>query len=324
MAISSIIQSSYCYTDIHFEEDAVAKFNKSKLVTTEIQFKSVDSFCRGTLYKSSDSNKPPIIIMGHGLGSIREMRLPAFAERFVEAGYACLTFDYRHFGNSDGEPRQLLDIKKQLQDWNSSLAYVRSRDDVDHQKIIIWGTSFGGGHVLTTAAKDHRIAAVISQCPFTDGLASGLAMSPITSVQVTALAITDRIGSWLGAKPIMIKSAGEPHSAALMTAEDCKQGYLQLVPPHSTFRNYVAARFALDILTYYPGKLIPKIQCPILFCICETDSVAPAKPTLKYAKEAANKEIKIYKEGHFDIYVNDGFEKVIHDQINFLNRVIRD
>ncbi|MGX9145996.1 hypothetical protein [Mesorhizobium sp. 128a] len=48
--------------------------------------------------------------MAHGLGGIKEMRLDAFAERFSDAGYACLVFDYRNFGASEGAPRQLLDI----------------------------------------------------------------------------------------------------------------------------------------------------------------------------------------------------------------------
>lgn len=296
--------------------------NFKKLETTEVQFKSGDSYCSATLYKPAIDGPYPIIVMGHGLGSVRVMRLPAYAERFVEAGYGCLLFDYRHFGTSGGEPRQLLDINKQLEDWRSALSFVRTQKDVIQSKIVIWGTSFGGGHVLTTAANDHSIAAVISQCPFTDGLASSLATSPISSIKVTVLALTDRIGAIFGAKPIMVASAGKPHSAALMTAKDCEDGYLQLVPKNSEFRNYVAARFALDLLQYYPGKLTPKIQCPVLFCVCETDTVAPAKATLKHAKRTPKKEIKIYPEGHFDIYVNQGFEKVIHDQTDFLNRTV--
>ena len=50
----------------------------------------------------------PMPVMAHGLGGVRQMRLDAFAERFSSAGYRCLVFDYRHFGASAGEPRQLL------------------------------------------------------------------------------------------------------------------------------------------------------------------------------------------------------------------------
>ncbi|MDL2424944.1 CocE/NonD family hydrolase, partial [Pseudomonas sp. BAgro211] len=87
-------------------------------------------------------------------------------------GYACLVFDYRHFGDSEGMPRQLLDVKKQLQDWKAAVAFVRTQKEVNGRRVILWGTSFSGGHVLSTAAEDMQVAAVVSQCPFTDGVAS--------------------------------------------------------------------------------------------------------------------------------------------------------
>ena len=46
--------------------------------------------------------------MAHGFSGVREQRLDAYAERFAQAGLAVLVFDYRHFGASGGEPRQLL------------------------------------------------------------------------------------------------------------------------------------------------------------------------------------------------------------------------
>ena len=75
-------------------------------------FPSGDSGCAAWLYRpahieSDDSSPRPIVVMAHGLGGVKEMRLDAFAERFTEAGYLCLVFDYRHFGASGGSPRQL-------------------------------------------------------------------------------------------------------------------------------------------------------------------------------------------------------------------------
>ncbi len=76
----------------------------------DVEFRSDDAICRGWLYLPQSAQPSPVIVMAHGLGAIREMRLDAYAERFAAAGYTCLVFDYRHFGASDGEPRQLLDI----------------------------------------------------------------------------------------------------------------------------------------------------------------------------------------------------------------------
>ena len=69
----------------------------------------------------------------------------ALRQRFGAAGYACLVFDYCHFDDSDGQPRQLLDINRQLEDWAAAIAYVRALDTVDTKRVIPWGSSFSGG-----------------------------------------------------------------------------------------------------------------------------------------------------------------------------------
>jgi hypothetical protein len=58
------------------------------------------------------------------------MGLAPYAERFARAGIAALAFTYRHFGDSGGEPRQLLDIDRQLEDWGSALRFVRGLENV--------------------------------------------------------------------------------------------------------------------------------------------------------------------------------------------------
>ena len=287
---------------------------------TEIKFRSGNELCAASLYRPIGKGPFPIIIMAHGLGGVRNMRLPAFAERFMAEGYACLVFDYRHFGDSEGLPRQLLDVKKQLQDWQSALNHARTLPDVDCKKIVVWGTSFGGGHVLSTAAKDQGVAAVISQCPFTNGLASSMTLDPITSIKMTGLAMVDTIGSLFGAKPVMVTVAAKPGEVGLMNSHDAYTGYLALQPEGKRSPNFVAARFAMDIIRYYPGRKAKQIKAPVLFCVCETDTVAPSGPTLKYAAQTPNAEIKRYADGHFDIYVGDAFERVVADQISFLKR----
>ena len=115
--------------------------------------------------------------MAHGLAGVKEMRLDAYAERFAAAGYHVLVFDYRHFGASQGRPRQLLDIRRQHEDWGAAVSYARARPEVDADRIVLWGTSLSGGHVLAVAGRVGA-AAVISQVPHVDGLASALALGP--------------------------------------------------------------------------------------------------------------------------------------------------
>jgi uncharacterized protein len=254
---------------------------------------------------------------------VRTMRLDAYAERFSAAGYACLVFDYRNFGDSEGQPRQLLDVRMQLADWTAAVAYVRTLKGIDHARIGLWGTSFGGGHVIASAARLPGIAAAVAQCPFTDGIASIGAVNPLTAALVTARAVRDIVGARLGKSPVMIATAGKPGEVALMTAPDAYSGYLRLVPDGVQLPNEVAARIGMKVLMYRPGRSAAKIACPILFCVCETDSVAPAGPTLRCAAKAPRGEVKTYPEGHFAIYVDDAFERVIADQLAFLDKHLK-
>ena len=139
---------------------------------TDVLFLSGEVHCAAWLYQPERQEPHPVIIMAHGLGGTREMRLDAYAEKFCRAGYACLVFDYRHFGASEGQPRQLLDIAHQLQDWRSAVAYARTLDSLDATRVILWGSSFSGGHVLEVAAPDSPFAPAMVQGPFTDGPAA--------------------------------------------------------------------------------------------------------------------------------------------------------
>jgi len=110
----------------------------------EVSFPSGEDTCAAWLYMPAGVTAPPVVILGHGLGGTREMRLDAFAERFAQAGIAALAFTYRHFGDSSGQPRQLLSIKRQLADWEAAIAYVKARHDLDGTRIAVWGSSFQG------------------------------------------------------------------------------------------------------------------------------------------------------------------------------------
>src|SRR5256885_834878 len=171
--------------------------------------------CRAGLFMPA-AGRPPLVILGHGLGATREYGLEPFGQRFADAGIAALVFTYRHSGDSGGEPRQLLDIERQLGDWAAALAYARTLEGIDGQRIALWGTSFGGGHVIEAAARDGAVAAVVSQCPFTDGLAATRAASPRSLVRALAPALRDELARIRHKPPVLVPLVGSHGSAALM------------------------------------------------------------------------------------------------------------
>jgi len=261
-----------------------------------------------------------MVAMAHGFSATREQRLDAYAERFCAAGIGVLLFDYRHFGASGGEPRQLLDIGRQQADFRAAVAYARAIDWVDPDRVALFGSSFSGGHVIAIAASDPRIAAVVSQCPFTDGLASLPALGVRNIARATVVGVRDQLSALVGRPPHYIPVVGPPGSFAVMSTPDSQPGFAALTPTDTGWVNRVAGRVALRVGLYRPGRAAAKVTCPILFCVCDGDAVAPANQTLKHASAAPRGEIKRYPVGHFEIYVGEPFEQAVADQTEFLVR----
>ena len=286
----------------------------------DCEFTSAGTTCRGWHFTPEARPRRAAIVMGHGFGGTIGAGLEPFAERFAAAGFDVLVFDYRHFGGSDGEPRQLLSVKLQLEDWAAAIGHARGLSGID--RVGLWGTSFSGGHVVVAGARDGRVAAVSAQCPMMDGLralATSLRQGGVmNSLAVTRRAFADLLNHRRGLAPLMIDIVGPPGSRAAMTTPDAEPGFMAITP--ADFRNEVAARIALEVPSYRPYRHAAGLACPLLLQLCERDSVAPVASTLKAAELAPRAELLRYPIGHFDIYVGADFERSVADQVDFFTR----
>ena len=186
----------------------------------DVSFDSHGTSCAAWLYRPDRVTNPPIIVMAHGFAAIRLLRLDAYAERFAEAGYAVLVFDYRGWGDSAGEPRRMLDIRAQQRDWRAAVAYARNIEGVDPGRLVLWGASFGGGHALHLAAEDHGVAAVIAQVPHISGPASAFSQPPSLVARLILAGVWDQLGALVGRQPYRVAAAGYPGDVAMMTSPD--------------------------------------------------------------------------------------------------------
>ena len=286
----------------------------------DVEFASGRDTCAAWLYLPTGERPMPVVLLAHGWTGVREQRLGAYAERFAAAGVAALVFDYRHFGASSGQPRQLLDIKRQLADWAAAVAFVRTRPELDPGRVGLWGTSFSGGHVMEVAARDAQIGAVVAQVPFADGLRNLPSLGLGLALRLTLAGLRDQVGALLGRPPHMVAAVGPPGSLAVMTTPDAEPGFRAIDPPGSTWRNEAAARIALRVASYRPGRHAGQISAPILFAIAQDDAITPVMLAQAAAARAPHAEVRTYPGGHFDIYVGATFERAVADQVEFLTR----
>lgn len=286
----------------------------------QIWFKSGDLKCVGWFFKASEKQTAPCVILGHGFCGVKEARLDAFARQFADAGYHALVFDYRHFGGSPGSPRQLLSIKKQQQDWHAAISYARRLPEVDTNRIILWGTSFSGGHVVEVAVRDGGIAAVISQVPHMNGFATALTAGPVQSIRLFLAGVYDLIRGLAGYSPFYVPAFGKPRQLAAMTAPGAFEASRMLFPADLRIDESVAARIFLAVPFFNPCRLAPHMYAPWLVQVAEKDQTTPPAAAIKAAQKAPRAELITYQLDHFDLYTGPDFKNVIHDQLKFLNR----
>jgi fermentation-respiration switch protein FrsA (DUF1100 family) len=264
----------------------------------------------------------PCVVMAHGLGATRDSGLDGFAEGLSQAGLDVLAFDYRGFGESGGEPRQLVSIRAQLDDYRAAVAHARALPGVDPERIVVWGVSFAGGHVFVVAAADPAVAAAIAVTPATDGtaaLSAGVRRDgPAYALRLTALGLRDLVAALRGRAPVLAPLAGAPGEVAALTAPGALEAYRGIAGP--TWRNELAARLFLQVASYRPVRHAERIRCPMLVQIADADQSAPPLAAMR-AAELARAEVRHYPCDHFDVFPGRRwFEHAVSHQVDFLRR----
>jgi uncharacterized protein len=267
----------------------------------------------------------PCVVMAHGFGGTRDSGLLRFAEPFAEAGIDALVFDYRGFGASDGVPRQLVSFRRQRQDYHAAVAAARRLPAIDPERIVLWGTSYSGGHVVAVAARDRRVAAVIALTPAIDGVALVGQLirhdGPRQLLRATGHGLRDAARALARREPHRVPIAGPAGSAAIMTAPGAEAGFLAIAGP--TARNEVCARAAVEVAFNRPATSLARVRCPLLVQVAGRDAVMPPAAARRAAARAgALAELREYPVDHFDVYRGVWQRRVLADQVGFLSRTL--
>ena len=174
--------------------------------------------------------------------------------------------------------------------------------------------------MIEIAAHDPRIAAVVAQVPFVDGMGNLLRLGPMHALRLTLEGLRDQLGAIAGRAPHMVASVGPPGSTAVMNSPDAEPGFRALNPPGLAWPNEATARIALRVGAYRPTRSAGHVRCPILFALADDDVVTPPDLAVKAASKAPMAEIRHYPGGHFDPYVGELFDRVVADETEFLLR----
>jgi uncharacterized protein len=287
----------------------------------KVRFISSDTECAAWHYPGSNG---ACVIMAGGFAVTKEPATDKFARQFSDAGYTVLAFDYRRLGESGGLPRLVQPVGDMLADWDAAIGFARTLPGVDPQRLAIWGFSATGGHIFRVAARHPELAAAIAQTPNADGLAASRNQArhqkPVAMLRFTGIAMLDAVGALAGRPPRLVALAGQPGDVALLTTPDSGESDLAFGPdPYPDWQRKVAARSALRLGFYNPGRHASRVQCPLLVVVCDRDQSALAAPAIRAARRAPRAELVQLPGGHYAPFL-DQHEQAAEAELSFLRR----
>jgi alpha/beta superfamily hydrolase len=141
--------------------------------TEQVRFYSHGSALAGTLTlpQGASAGRPvAAVVQGPGWLGLRDAKLyQPYHEALVAQGIAVLVFDYRGFGDSEGDA-DYLDPRLQVEDYRSAATWLETRPEIDAGRLGAFGSGgTGGGNAVMAAGIDPRFQAVVSQVPIADG-----------------------------------------------------------------------------------------------------------------------------------------------------------
>ncbi|MCO9028756.1 alpha/beta hydrolase [Acinetobacter baumannii] len=273
-------------------------------------------------YIPKTNNKSAVIIMAHGFAGLRQFKLIQYAQRFAQAGYAVILFDYRYWGGSTGKPREMISINSQLEDWKTMIQYASTCKFIDNRRIVLWGTSLSGGYALSLASELKNIQAIMVQIPYVDGAETAKLYPLQRYPQALKLSSQDYMGSKMGLNPKRLPVVDQ-YKLCFMPTADSYYGYLSIVNPDYYWSGEVPARVFFNLMRYRPIQLVRQINIPVLFIAAQHDSLIPIESSREAATNIA--PFVSYHEWdmkHFDICHGSWFEKAVTTQLEFLHQHI--
>lgn len=289
--------------------------------TLQVDFLSENTRVVGTVYLPESyavNSKMPGIILCQGFAGTKEMLLPPYAEKFAENGYIVLTFDYRGFGGSDGEPGRLVP-KLQVEDIKNAVSFLSSFAGVDTDRLGLWGTSYGGANAIVAASADKRIKCLCVQLTFGDGercLTTNSTPEDIAKLKEALEKLHEK--KELTGKEMMMpvsKILSDEQSKAFFQEHADEFPELKIKIPFLTIR---------ETINYKPESFLQDLHTPILIIGAQKDGVNPVSETHSLYRAALEpKELVIINGAtHFELYKGEYLEQAVNKQLEWFGKYL--
>ena len=162
----AILGAMLIYSCASSETNTEKKEPKLKIVEMKkVQFESEGALLVGNLYYPNDYNPSktyPAIVVSGSWTTVKEQMAGLYADKFANEGFITLAFDFRNFGESEGQPRFFESPQMKKVDVTNAVTYLHSLPEVDNAKIGAFGVCAGAMYTLMAASEDSRIKSIVT------------------------------------------------------------------------------------------------------------------------------------------------------------------
>jgi hypothetical protein len=111
------------------------------------EFESGGETIVGDLHLPSGSGRFPAVVLLGPLTSVKEQATGSYAQALSRKGYAALSFDPAHFGESSGTPRSFEDPSLKAKNAKDGASHLSHHHSIDEARVFAVGVCAGAGYM---------------------------------------------------------------------------------------------------------------------------------------------------------------------------------
>ena len=252
--------------------------------------------------------KVPAVVVCEGYTGRLGGKVSGVIKPLTEAGFACLLFNYRGWGESEGERNRMI-CPERVEDVKSAFSYLLQREEVDRNRAGLIGFSMGGSHVVSAGAEDQRVKYVVSMWGVGDGERWLRGMRTLAEWRAFQEEIErdklERVNTG--------KSTQKDSLEIMLLSEKERAGYLATHQPVK-----ICLNAAESIMNYKPETVAHRISPrPVFFVHTQAELVVAFEESVSMCRMAGQpKDLWIIPPSlvdmHFNVFKSPGpFDEVI-------------
>ena len=144
----------------------VAKTNENK---RKVEFKSEGLVLVGNLHlpeKFDEAKKYKAVVVTGSWTTVKEQMPDLYAAKLAKEGFVALTFDFRNYGESEGQPRNYENPEMKAQDIKNSVDFLKTLSFVDGENIGGLAVCASTGYMSLAVAKGADLKAINFVAPW--------------------------------------------------------------------------------------------------------------------------------------------------------------